>query len=64
MEPKPRLGRRDIFTESKITRKPERKIPVKPEPKETIKPEKQKSRKKEKLEGIKVTFQIPENLFI
>jgi len=43
MKPKPRLGRKDIFTESSIIRKPRKKIAVKPERKETIKPEKNKS---------------------
>jgi len=48
MKSKERLGRKDIFTESRITRKPEKQI--------TRKPESQKR--------IKVTFQIPEKLFI
>ncbi|GAI52805.1 unnamed protein product [marine sediment metagenome] len=48
MNSKPRLGRKDIFTESKIDIKPGRK--------KAIKPESQKR--------IKVTFQIPEKLFI
>ena len=37
MKPKPRLGRKDIFTENKVTRKPEKKITVKPEKKITRK---------------------------
>ncbi|MBA7490768.1 hypothetical protein ES702_01311 [subsurface metagenome] len=48
MNSKPRLGRKDIFTESKITVKPGRK----------------KARKPESQKRIKVTFQIPEKLFI
>ena len=56
MKPKSRLGRRDIFTKTKETGKPESKITVKPEKKKTRKPENQKR--------IKVTFQIPENQFI
>ncbi len=50
MKPKPRLGRKDIFTESKVTRKLEKKIAVKSE-KKTIKPEKQITRKPEKNKG-------------
>jgi len=64
MKPKPRLGRKDIFKESRVTRKPENKIVAKPERKETIKPEKQITRKPDTQKRIKVTFQIPENLFI
>lgn len=56
MKPKPRLGRKDIFTESNLTRLPEKKLPGKPESQKAGKPESQKR--------IKVTFQIPENLFI
>ena len=64
MKSKPRLGRKDIFTESRITRKPENKIAAKPERKETIKTGKQITRIPESQKKIKVTFQIPENLFI
>ena len=64
MKSKPRLGRKDIFKESRIIRKPENKIVAKPERKETIKPETQITRKPETQRTIKVTFQIPENLFI
>jgi len=64
MKSKPRLGRKDIFTESRITREPETKIAVKPERKEAIKPEKKITRKPESQKRIKVTFQIPEKLFI
>ena len=64
MKSKPRLGRKDIFTESKVIRKPESKIAVKPERKEAIKPEKHITRKPENQRRIKVTFQIPENLFV
>ena len=64
MKPKPRLGRKDIFTESRATGKPESKIAVKPERKEAIKQEKQITRKPGSQKRIKVTFQIPENLFI
>jgi len=56
MNSEPRLGRKDIFTESKIAVKPGRKEPIKPGKKITRKPESQKR--------IKVTFQIPEKLFI
>ena len=59
MKSKPRLGRKDIFTEE-----PETKIAVKPGRKKAIKPEKQRTRKPESQKRIKVTFQIPENLFI
>jgi len=51
MKSKPRLGRKDIFTESRITREPETKIAVKPERKEAIKPEKNITRKPEKNKG-------------
>lgn len=64
MKSKARLGRKDIFTENKTTRKPGNKITVKPERKKTIKPEKQITRIPESQKRIKVTFQIPENLFI
>jgi len=64
MKSKPRLGRKDIFTESRITREPERKIAVKPGRKKAIKPEKQIPIKPESQKRIKVTFQIPEKLFI
>ena len=64
MKSKPRLGRKDIFTESRTTREPETKIAVKPGRKETIKPGKQITRKPESQKRIKVTFQIPEKLFI
>jgi len=64
MKSKPRLGRKDIFTESRITREQESKIAVKPGRKETIKPEKQITREPESQERIKVTFQIPEKVFI
>ena len=56
MNSKPRLGRKDIFTESKIAVKPGRK--------KAIKPGKQITRKPENQKRIKVTFQIPEKLFI
>lgn len=64
MKSKPRLGRKDIFTDSQVSRKEKSKITVKPERKETIKPEKQITRIPESQKRIKVTFQIPENLFI
>ena len=64
MKSKPRLGRKDIFTESRITRDLERKIAVKPGKKKAIKPEKQIPIKPESQKRIKVTFQIPEKLFI
>lgn len=64
MKSKARLGRKDIFTESKTPRRPENKITVKPERKKAIKPEKQIAREPESQKRIKVTFQIPENLFI
>ena len=64
MKSKPRLGRKDIFKESRVTRKPENKIVAKPERKATIKPDKQITRKPETQKRIKATFQIPENLFI
>lgn len=56
MKSKSRLGRKDIFKESRITRKPENKIAAKPEKQITREPETQRK--------IKVTFQIPESLFI
>ncbi len=56
MNSKPRLGRRDIFTESKIAVKLRRKKAIKPGKQITSKPESQRR--------IKVTFQIPEKLFI
>ena len=56
MNSKPRLGRKDIFTESKIAVKPGRQ--------KAIKPGKQKTREPESQKRIKVTFQIPEKLFI
>ncbi|MBA7491103.1 hypothetical protein ES702_01648 [subsurface metagenome] len=56
MNSKSRLGRKDIFTENKIAVKPGRKEP--------IKPGKQKTREPESQKRIKVTFQIPEKLFI
>ncbi len=56
MNSKPRLGRKDIFTENKIAVKPGRKEPIKPGKQITRKPDSQKR--------IKVTFQIPEKLFI
>lgn len=59
MKSKPRLGRKDIFTEE-----PETKIAVKPGRKKAIKPEKQIPIKPETQKRIKVTFQIPEKLFI
>jgi len=64
MKGKPRLGRKDIFAESRITRKPERKIPGKPGKKKAKRPENQETRKTKSQEKIKVTFQIPEDLFI
>lgn len=64
MNSKPRLGRKDIFTESRVTREPETKIAVKPRRKKAIKPEKKITRKPESQGRIKVTFQIPEKLFI
>ena len=64
MKPKPRLGRKDIFTESRVASKPESKIAVKPERKEVIKTAKQRTRKPESQKRIKATFQIPEKLFI
>jgi len=48
MNSKRRLGRKDIFTESQIA----------------VKPGKQITRKPESQKRIKVTFQIPEKLFI
>lgn len=59
MKSKPRLGRKDIFTEE-----PETKIAVKPERKKAIKPGKNITRQPERQKRIKVTFQIPEKLFI
>lgn len=59
MKSKLRLGRKDIFTEE-----PETKIAVKPERKEDRKPEKKITRKPESQKNIKVTFQIPEKLFV
>jgi len=56
MKSKPRLGRKDIFIESQLTKTPEKKLPVKPE--------NQKAGKTENQKRIKVTFQLPENLFI
>ncbi|MEA1963607.1 MAG: hypothetical protein U9O41_00505 [Candidatus Aerophobetes bacterium] len=56
MKSKPRLGRKDIFIENKVTRKPEKKM--------AVKPEKNKTRKTDNQKRIKVTFQIPEALFI
>ena len=56
MKPKSRLGRKDIFTENQLTKIPEKKLPVKPANQKAGKPENQKR--------IKVTFQLPENLFI
>jgi hypothetical protein len=64
MKSKPRLGRKDIFIDSQVSRKEESRIIVKPEKKKTIKPEKQRTRIPETQKRIKVTFQIPENLFI
>lgn len=64
MNSKPRLGRKDIFTESHVTRKPEKKKAIKPERKKAIKPEKQIPAKPESQKRIKVTFQITEDLFI
>lgn len=64
MKGKPRLGRKDIFAESRIPRKPERKISGKPGKKNGRKPDKQETTKTGNQEKIKVTFQIPANLFI
>lgn len=47
MKVKSRLGRKDIFTESKIPRKPEGQITVKLDNTQVIKPEKPITRKPE-----------------
>ncbi len=64
MESKSRLGRKDIFTANKETNKAGWEIAVKGRRKNNIKPGKQITRKTENQKKIKVTFQIPENLFI
>lgn len=64
MNAKPRLGRKDIFTDSQVNRKEDSKRTVKPEKKKNIKTDNHLTRFPENQNKIKVTFQITENLFI